>query len=164
MPADFVISQSFAVPRERMFTLWTDVELLKQWFGPAGVTVPQATMDLRPGGSFHFCMQSPDGTQMWGKWVFKDISPPGRLVWLHSFADEAGHPTRHPMSPTWPLTLLSTVTFDDDAQPGHTLVTVHWATHDANPAEQATFDMSHPSMQMGWVGTFMQLQAFLAKS
>ena len=48
MPADFVISQSFAVPRERMFTLWTDVELLKQWFGPAGVTVPQASMDLRP--------------------------------------------------------------------------------------------------------------------
>lgn len=60
MPADFVISQSFAVPRERMFTLWTDVELLKQWFGPTGVTVPKATMDLRPGGSFHFCMQSPD--------------------------------------------------------------------------------------------------------
>jgi hypothetical protein len=24
------------------------------------------------------------------------------------------------MSPTWPLTLPSTVTFDDDAQPGHT--------------------------------------------
>ena len=46
MSADFVISQIFAVPRERMFTLWTDVELLKQWFGP--------------GGSFHFCMQSPD--------------------------------------------------------------------------------------------------------
>ena len=35
MPADFVISQIFAVARERMFTLWTDVELLKQWFGPA---------------------------------------------------------------------------------------------------------------------------------
>ena len=50
------------------------------------------------------------------------------------------------------------------AQPGHTLVTVRWATHDANPTEQATFDMSHPSMQMGWMGTFMQLQAFLAKS
>ena len=35
MAADFVISQSFAVPRERMFTLWTDVELLKHWVGPA---------------------------------------------------------------------------------------------------------------------------------
>ena len=108
-------------------------------------------------------MQSPDGTQMWGKWVFKDITPHGRLVWLPSFPDEAGHPTRHPLSPTWPLTLLSTVTFDDDAQPGHTLVTVRWAMHDANPAEQATFDISHPSMQMGWMGTFAQLQGFLAK-
>jgi len=69
------------------------------------------------------------------------------------------------LSPTWPLTLLSTVTFDDDpAQPGHTVVNVHWATHDANPTEQATFDMSHPSMQMGWSGTLVQLQAFLAKS
>ena len=68
------------------------------------------------------------------------------------------------MSPTWPITLLSTVTFDNDAQPGHTLVTVLWATHDANPAEQATFDMSHPSMHMGWMGTFGRLQGFLAKS
>ena len=110
-------------------------------------------------------MQTPDGTQMWGKWVFKKIAPPKRLVWLHSFADEAGNPTRHPLSPTWPLTLLSTVTFDEDAeQPGNTLVTVRWATHDANPVEQATFDMSHPSMQMGWMGTFAQLQAFLAQS
>ena len=55
--------------------------------------------------------------------MFKDISPSGRLVWLHSFADEAGQLTRHPLSPTWPLTLLSTVAFDD-AHPGHTLVTV----------------------------------------
>ena len=46
MSANFVISQSFAVPRERMFALWTDFERLKQWFGP--------------GGSFHGCMQSPD--------------------------------------------------------------------------------------------------------
>ncbi len=42
-------------------------------------------------------------------------------------------------------------------------MTVRWATQDANPAEQATFDMSHASMQMGWMGTFAQLQAFLAE-
>jgi hypothetical protein len=85
---------------------------------------------------------------------------PGRR---HRAAGHDGLAAHHPLSPTWPLTLLSTVNFDD-AHPGHTLVTVRWATHDANPTEQATFDMSHPSMQMGWMGTFVQLQAFLAKS
>lgn len=160
MHPDFTISQSFDLPRERMFALWTKAELLQQWFGPAGVTVPKVSMDLRPGGVFHFCLESPDGAQIWGKWVFQEITPPTRLVWVHSFADEKGEIARHPMSPTWPLELLSTVTLDETS-PETTKVTVRWATHNATPLEQATFDMSHEAMRMGWTGTFDRLEAFL---
>lgn len=27
-------------------------------------------LDLHPGGVFHYSMQSPDGHEMWGKFVF----------------------------------------------------------------------------------------------
>ena len=163
MSPDFVISQRFDLPRERMFALWTDAAQLQQWFGPAGVTVPSCHMDLRVGGHFHFCMRSPDGAEIWGKWVFQDISAPQGLVWLHSFSNPQGEPTRHPMSPTWPLELLSTVRFEEHPETGQTTVTVRWATHQANPLEQATFDMAHDSMRMGWTGTFSQLQAFIQR-
>jgi uncharacterized protein YndB with AHSA1/START domain len=162
MSPDFTVSQVFACSQARMFELWTRPELLQQWFGPAGVTVPECHMDLRPGGRFHFCMQGPDGSRIWGLWAFLEIEAPRKLVWLHSFADAQGQPARHPMSPTWPLLLHSTVTFEEES-PGQTRVGVRWAAHQAEPLEQATFDAGHASMHMGWSGTLAQLQAFIAK-
>ena len=34
----------------------TERARLMQWFGPKGFTMPAARMDLRPGGSFHYCL------------------------------------------------------------------------------------------------------------
>ncbi len=72
-------------------------------------------MDLRPGGTYHYGMKAPDGAPMWGKMVYREISPPERIVFINSFSDEAGGTTRHPMAPTWPLEMLSVFTFEDDA-------------------------------------------------
>ena len=54
--------------------------------------------------------RSGDGHVIWAKFVYREIAAPQRLVWVHSFSDEAGGLTRHPLSPTWPLELLTTVT------------------------------------------------------
>jgi hypothetical protein len=35
---------------------------------------------------------------MWGKFVFREITPPERMVFIDSFSDEAGGITRHPGS------------------------------------------------------------------
>ena len=76
----FVISREFDAPRERVWKAWTDVEQLKQWFSPKGFTVIAAKMDLRPGGSYHYGMRAPNGQEMWGKWVFREVKAPERLV------------------------------------------------------------------------------------
>jgi uncharacterized protein YndB with AHSA1/START domain len=110
----FIISESFPIPADKMFDLWTSPEHLGQWFGPAGVKIVRQTMDLRVGGAYHFCLQTLDGPLMWGKWVFREITAPKRLAWIHAFSDEAGGLSRHPMSPTWPLELLSTVDFQEE--------------------------------------------------
>ncbi len=60
---------------------------------------------------------------MWGKFIFREIVPQERLVFVVAFSDAEGGLTRHPMSPDWPLTMLSTVTFAETGT-GKTIVTV----------------------------------------
>lgn len=161
MSKDFVISRRFDASRESLFAAFTEPARMQQWWGPRGFTVVKAEMDLRVGGSYHYAMKAPDGSTMWGKFVYREVSPPARIVWENSFSDEAGGVTRHPMAPTWPLRMLSTVTCDADA--GGTRLTLTWTPLDPTPMEQMTFDMpaSHDSMTMGWTGTLDQLEGYL---
>jgi uncharacterized protein YndB with AHSA1/START domain len=158
---EFVISRAFDVPRELMFKVWTDPEHMQRWWGPKGVQVVYSKMDLCPGGSYHYCMRTPDGHDMWGKFVYREIVRPERIIWVNSFSDEHGGVTRHPMSPSWPLEMLTTVTFDEHA--GKTTVTVRWVPLNATEEERKTFEGGFGSMQNGWGGTMDQLAAYLEK-
>lgn len=164
MAGEFVIARVFDAPRDLLWRCFTEVERMKQWWGPKGFTVIAATMDLRVGGTYHYGMKAPDGAVMWGKFLFREIVPGERLVFVNHFSDETGGVTRHPMAPTWPLKLLSTFSFAN-APGGKTQFTVRWQTLDATPEEQATFDsdQSRVGMTNGWTGTMDQLDAYLAK-
>ncbi len=159
---EFVISRTFDAPRELMFRVWTDPEHMQRWWGPKGFKVIHSQMDLRPGGSYHYGMRSPDGHDMWGKFVFREIVKPERLVFVNSFSDEKGNVTRHPMHLAWPLEMLSTITFTEQA--GKTTVTVRWLPLNATAEERKTFEDGFGSMQQGWGGTFEQLGDYLAKA
>jgi uncharacterized protein YndB with AHSA1/START domain len=159
--ADFVTSRLFDAPREVLWKCFTDPERMREWWGPKGSTVVASNMDFRVGGTYHGAMRDPAGRVMWAKFVYREITPPQRLVWEHSFSDEAGGLTRHPLSPSWPLKLLTTVTFEE--QPGgKTKLTLRWAPLDATAEEQKTFDAAHDGMTQGWSGTFERLTAYLA--
>jgi uncharacterized protein YndB with AHSA1/START domain len=158
----FVISRTFDVPRERVWKAWTDRDQLMQWFGPKGWKMTAAKLDLRPGGIFHYCLQTPDGKEMWGRFVYREIVALERIVLVNSFSDEAGGITRHPMSPTWPREILSTFTLSD--QNGKTTVTIEWIPLNPTDEERKTFDSSHEAMKQGWSGTFDQLADYLARA
>jgi uncharacterized protein YndB with AHSA1/START domain len=161
--ANFVISRQFDAPRERLWRAFTEPERMRQWWGPKGVTILAATLNLRPGGAYHYGMRTPDGRVMWGKFVYRDIAAPERLVWVNSFSDEAGGITRHPLSPTWPLEMLTTVTFENEPG-GKTKLTIRWSPINPTAEEQKTFDAGHDSMRQGWGGTLDQLGAYLARA
>ena len=159
---DFVISRVFDAPRDLLWKCFTDPERMKQWWGPKGFTVIASNMDLRVGGSYHYGMKAPNGSAMWGKFVYREIVPPEKLVFTNFFSDENGGVTRHPGHDKWPLQMLSTFTFEE--QPGgKTKFTVRWQTLDATSEEQNTFDTMHDSMTQGWSGTMESLEAYLAK-
>jgi len=161
--ADFVISRVFDAPREVVWKAFTDPEHMKHWWGPKGSTVLVSKMDLRVGGTYLGALRDSAGRVMWGKFVYREISAPRRLVWEHSFSDENGGLTRHPLAPTWPLKLLTTVTFDEPCQ-GQTGVTLRWLPLEATAEERATFDAAHDGMRGGWGGSFDQLAAYLAQA
>jgi uncharacterized protein YndB with AHSA1/START domain len=123
--SEFVVTRTFDAPRELVWRVWTQREHLMRWFGPKGCTMPAATLDMRPGGTFHYAMRSADGSTMWGKWTFREIVAPEKLVVVVSFSDAEGGITRHPMSPTWPLETLGTTTFAE--HDGKTTITVRWS-------------------------------------
>jgi uncharacterized protein YndB with AHSA1/START domain len=160
---DFVITRMFNAPRELVWKCFTEPERMKEWWGPKGSTIVASTMDLRIGGTYHGAMRDLQGNVMWAKFVYREITPPERLVWEHSFSDEAGGLTRHPFSPTWPLKLLTRVTLEEAAG-GKTKLTLRWSPLDASEEERKTFAAAHDSMRGGWTGTFEQLDAFLART
>lgn len=159
--SEFVASRVFDAPRELVWKCFTDPERMKEWWGPKGFTVIVSKMDLRPGGTYHYGMQAPDGSKMWGKFVYREIVVPERMVFVTSFSDEAGGTTRHPMSPNWPLEMLSIITFEGLGD--RTRFTVHWTPLDATEDERGAFNAAHDSMRQGWGGTMDKLEAYLAK-
>ena len=157
----FVISRTFDAPRGLVFKAFTDVDRLKHWWGPKGFKVIASTMDLRPDGTYHYGFQSPDGSTMWGKFVYREIAAPERIVFVDSFSDERGGITRHPLHSEWPLEMLTTLLFED-AGSGRTKVTLSWVPINESDAERKTFDDGRGSMTQGWAGTFDKLEHYLA--
>lgn len=157
----FLISRDFDAPRELVFKMFSDVEHTRKWWIPKGFTAIGSTMDFRVGGTHHYGLRAADGGEMWGKQVYREIVPPSRIVLVNSFADRDGNNIRHPISPTWPLEMLTTFTFDDLGN-GKTRFTVEWLPLNATGEEAATFDQSRDGMTAGWSGTLDQVQDYLA--
>ena len=159
----FEITRVFDAPRDKVWKAWTEAERLKQWWGPKGFKVHTCKVDLRPGGVFHYGMTAPDGKDIWGRFTYREIKAPERLVFIVSFSDPKGGVTRHPWSPNWPLETLSTVIFTE--QGGKTKVTVQWIPADSSSElERRTFDEGRDSMKQGWGGTMDQLATYLGQA
>jgi uncharacterized protein YndB with AHSA1/START domain len=90
---EIVLERQFNAPRLLLFEVFTRPEHLKRWWAPPPYTLPICTIDLRPGGIWHYCMRSPEGQEQWARSVYREIVPPERLVYTTTFADEHANPT-----------------------------------------------------------------------
>jgi uncharacterized protein YndB with AHSA1/START domain len=156
----FTINRTFDAPIDLFWDVWTKAEHLSSFFGPPGTTVQVKSLDLKPGGVFLYGMGMP-GMTMWGKWVFREIVKPNRLSYVVSFCNEQGEPVRHPMAPLWPLEVMAQMTMIEAN--GKTVMESRSWPINATAEERAVFQAGHASMQVGFGGTFMALDAYLAK-
>ena len=159
----FTISRIFKAPRALVFQCHTDVAHLAKWYGPAGTKVIKADLDFRVGGTYHYGLALPDGSEMWGKQVYREIVVPQRLVFVQSFSNPSGEIIAHPMAATWPRQMLATSTFEDLGDKT-TKLTVTWLPLDAGAEEIATFDHAREGMNAGFNGTFDQLTSYLEET
>jgi uncharacterized protein YndB with AHSA1/START domain len=122
---EIVLTRLFNAPRSLVFEAWTDPRHLLRWWAPAGCTAAHCTVDLRPGGAFHFCMRLDDGREIWGLGIYREIIAPEKIVYVDSFSDASGRkvePGYYGMSADHPSETLVTVTFAEDQ--GRTRVTL----------------------------------------
>ncbi|MEQ9729757.1 MAG: SRPBCC domain-containing protein [Candidatus Methanoperedens sp.] len=154
---ELVITRIFDAPRELVWKAWTDPERVKRWWGPKGFTAPFCKIDFRVGGSYLFCMRSPEGQDFWSTGVYREIVPLEKIVSTDSFVDEKGNvvPSSHyGMSGEWQLELLVTVTFEEHE--GNTKLTLR---HIGIPAGE-----NRKLAEQGWNESFDKLAESLRQS
>ena len=152
-----VIERIFDAPRELVWKAWTEPERVMRWWGPKGFTSPVCKIDFRVGGTYLFCMRSPEGQDYWSTGVYREIVPLERIVASDSFADEKGNvvsPSDYGMSPDFPSEALITVTFEELG--GKTKLTLQQSIPVAL-AEEA-------GAREGWNGSLDKLAESLAKA
>ena len=157
----FVIFRLVDAPRERVWRAWTDPKEMAAWFGPKGSQGFHSELDFRVGGTYHYAMNS-GGFEMWGLAVYKEIQKPEKLVYVQQFSDKDRGLTVHPMAPTWPKKMLTTVHFQDFGP--KTLISLYWQAVDPSDAEAQTFHDGMAGMSQGWGGSFDRLDEHLKEA
>ncbi len=148
VPTELHIKRFFKAPRQMVFDAWTKAEMLREWFGPKGFTVPVCEMEARNGGRIVLDMQGPDGRicQSVGKMV--EFYPPYRF---HMTIAALG-PDGQPLFENW-----NSVFFEEVE--GGTMVTldVHVMT------QSAAAPMYLKGMNEGWKQTLDKLESLLSQ-
>lgn len=80
---EVVLQREVSFPRELVWKAMTVPEHQNRWWGPDGFKNVGVVMDFRVGGAWTFEMVGPDGTRYPNHCVFKEITPPSKLVFDH---------------------------------------------------------------------------------
>lgn len=159
----FVINRSFEAPINTVFEMWTNPEHFAKWIPPSGFSMKFLRADIKPGGSTLCMMSDGKGVEFYSRANYLEIHRPDRIVYTQQFCDKDEKPSRHPLAPTWPESMKTTVLLTEEA-PDETRVTITWEAHGTWTKEElATFVEGRAGMTQGWTGSFDKLEDLLAK-
>lgn len=134
-----ILERVFNAPRELVFDAFTKAEHLGRWWAPRGWEVSFCSVDLRPGGRWHYCMKCVDrqqgdfyGMESWGLSIYQEIEAPARIVSTDYFSDAQAN-----INENMPSTLV-TLTFEEVA--GGTKV-INRAAYTSEEALKTVLDM-----------------------
>jgi len=88
---EIVLQREFNAPRELLFEALTKAEHLQHWWGQAGSTLVECTMDFRPGGQWRFVERDKDGAEWGFRGEVREIDRPQRVVQTFEFDGMPGH-------------------------------------------------------------------------
>lgn len=155
---ELVITRVINAPRELVFKVWSEAAHLKKWWGPKGCSLSVKAFDFAPGGIFHYSMDR-NGHVMWGRFRYLEISAPDRIVFVSSFSDEAGGISANSFVPEFPKEIRNELTLTESD--GVTTLVLRGGAIQASDAEAAFFEAMIGNMELGFAGTFEQLETYL---
>ena len=95
------IVREFDAPRDRVFAVYTDPELVPEWWGPRGTTTFVDEMDVRTGGNWRFLSRNSDGSETGFRGTYREVTAPERIVQTFEWEGMPGYVS------------LDTATFED---------------------------------------------------
>src|ERR1700730_2440870 len=82
------IKRAINAPHDRVYAAWTDVEQLKQWFGPEKVRTRNLIADARAGGEFRWDLTNSEGEEMTMRGEFRELQPGKKIVFSWQWQDD----------------------------------------------------------------------------
>jgi uncharacterized protein YndB with AHSA1/START domain len=148
---ELTLERTFNASRELVWKAWTDPELVKQWWGPDGVTNPTCEWDAKPGGNIHIVMLAGKelGEMAGQEWPmtgeFVEAQEPEKIVFSGNAIVDGKEV----------LTTLTTVTFEEES--GKTKLNVHIVVTHTTPEAAGPLQ----GMEMGWNQQLDKLVTFV---
>ena len=88
---EIVVSRTIEAPRRSVYEAFTSASHLAQWCAPRGGKITTHAFDFKPGGVWDATIQGPDGRAYPNHWMWKEIVPPERIVWLYGSGKDDPH-------------------------------------------------------------------------
>jgi uncharacterized protein YndB with AHSA1/START domain len=142
------IERIFDAPRELIWKVMTDPQLVTKWWGPNGYTTTVVEMDVRPGGRWRYINHTTGGEDVPFKGEYLEVVPPEKIVQTFIF----DVPPFNERAATETLTL-------EDLGEGRTKVVLH----DQFPSVEDLEGALAQGMIHGAVETWERLAALLAE-
>jgi len=140
---------------EVVWQAWTDPEMIKKWWGPDNVTIPECEIDLRVGGKIYIVMEAGEamGPYRGTTWpmlgAFTVVEPRAKLAYaVQAWTEGAKEETT--------IDQGTEVTFAEER--GGTKITVSAAIYKMGPKA----GMAAEGMQYGFTQQLEKLNLFLA--
>jgi uncharacterized protein YndB with AHSA1/START domain len=90
---DMTLERTFDAPPDLVWRMWTEPDHFSQWYGPVGVAVSEARMDVRVGGRREVEMTADDGSmQVRFTGEYLEVVEHRRLVYTEAMTDADGNP------------------------------------------------------------------------
>ncbi|MCC6546632.1 SRPBCC domain-containing protein [Candidatus Sumerlaeota bacterium] len=87
---DLEIIREFDAPRAIVWKMWTEPSHLRQWWGPANVTIGKCVVEPHAGGRLGLEMRMRDGKSFPVEAVFVEVIPQEKLVVRNAIPDGKG--------------------------------------------------------------------------
>lgn len=141
---DIVMTRVFDAPRDLVFKVVTDPNLIPKWYGPRQFETIVDHAEIRPGGRWRFLNRDAEGNEYAFKGVYHDLVAPDRIVQTFEFEGMPGHVS------------LETLTLEEvDGKTKYVSVAVFQSVEDRD-------GMAQSGMQEGATETLDRLAELLA--